>query len=625
MCREELLASTRERFHDEQRQRIRRLDGLAILGAVGFALLFIPWGVGLAIWAVITGSQGLVALLIPTNRTTGLARTLERWWSDGSSLTWASLPVLTVGSASDPVVAWVLTFVLVFGLASDAVYVPQTFQLNLVPESLGFSMPYVLILGWNSHWAQIFAIFGFLTHVTLGSRGLETAFNDLIERRVDADMAEDEARQAALVDDLTGLVNRAGLAVHLERLRSDSTVDCVHCCFVDLDGFKSVNDRFGYFVGDELLQRFAAMLSSKIPDDWVVGRFGGDEFVAIGPDGSVDDVADALQSVRVRIDGAAGRRVEPIGASVGVASLDVGELVAETLFLRASAALREAKAQGRHRVVRSTSHLRAIQLREQTLASELEQAIGDGKIVPYAQTQIDLATGRVRGVELLARWRRGDEVIGPGEFLPVISSDLVLQRLDEAMGRHAIDSLEMLARVGRQDVSVSVNVASPALMRVAVVDRLIDELDRRGLDPERLVIEVTEALELQHSQPGQRAAHRLRDAGVGLSIDDFGTGYSSITQLISIPFSEMKLDMSLVQAAGSAGPDDLLRSIADFGGRHGLHVIAEGIETEQQCSAIERLGIPCGQGYLFGRPLPFADVVESLPGHDDVDRLDAAA
>lgn len=611
--RSDRLAQTRERFHIEQRSRIRRLDGLAILGSVAFACALIPLTPWLAIWATLTGSQGLIAVAMRERSSTLRGTVVERWWSDGSAVTWALLPLMVATQVQDPEVGWIITIVLVFGLASDAVYLPQTFQSNLIGESIAYAMPSIVVLAWHGQWPQILTIIGFLLHVTTGSSGLVAAFNALIERQVDADLAEIVAREQSRHDDLTGIVNRQGLVDALTDLRDCASTEQVHCCFIDLDDFKLVNDRYGYFVGDDLLRRFSHAVQAAIPEYWTVGRFGGDEFVAIGATGDVEGIADQLNEIRIGIGPQAVRAgVEPVGASVGAASMPVGEVTAEELFLRASSALQEAKRTGRHQVVVSHDALRRRQRRRQTLALEVETALNSGSFVAYGQPQVDLETGRPIGLELLARWERDDELIGPNEFLPLVERTALAERLDEVMGRHALSALESLRDHGLPDVTVSLNIGTAGLLNESSVAWVVGVLQRREIDPRSLVIEITEALELHRDPGGLRALHRLRDAGIGLSIDDFGTGYSSMTQLLKVPFTEMKLDMSLVQAVGSEGPDDLLRTLAEFGRRNGFHVVAEGIESEPQRQAIRLLGIDSGQGYHFGRPEPVDRVITTI-------------
>jgi len=254
----------------------------------------------------------------------------------------------------------------------------------------------------------------------------------------------------------------------------------------------------------------------------------------------------------------------------------------------------------------------------------LEQGIARGEFVGFVQRIVDLDTGLTRGFEVLARWQRDDELVPPGLFVEQVERQHLQRELDRAMLDRGIELLQSLETQGRTDLTVSVNIFASHLLDAGLPDFLRDRLDHAAVDAGRLVLEVTESDDLSAGDVALEVANELREMGIGLSIDDFGTGYSSMTQLLSFPFTEMKLDRSLVDRVGAPDADDLLKALCDFGRRHGLQVVAEGIEGDRQLEAIRRLGVEVGQGFHFHRPVATEAVLAELAAEVSATDLSAA-
>ena len=591
----------RNLFYDEQRARIGRADALSITGAVLFVLVALrdPY---ILVWAAVVFTQvlcGFAVYLVAKGEVQPTwLKLAETWWFRGTSFTWAIMPVLVFDQVSDLGVAWIIAFFVIFGLASDAIFLPQTYDINLVTSGISYSAPALMVLALHGQWVPFAAIIGILLHVTATANGITQIVHGLIEKGLEARDAGADAIEKALTDSLTSLYNRAGIVAVIDRLRTEESTQKISVCFIDLNGFKAVNDQFGYLCGDTTLVRFGNALTEVLPTGWSAGRFGGDEFVVAGPGDAGPQVAQAIAAITVSpIDSPSARLVS---ASVGVSVANASEVDSLTMLHFAGTAVREAKHTPGVVVMHSSAQMQERSARRARLCAELPEALSTGAIVAVGQPQIDLATGTLSGIELLARWHRNEENVPPSEFVPLISRLGLDRDFDLLMVQHALD---VLGQTSEASLQVSVNISTNRIATEGFADTIRDMIEAAGIDATRLTLEVTESDDLSLDVDTLARIGELVDLGVRLSIDDFGTGYSSLTRLVSIPFSELKLDLSLVQRLGEPGADDLIRSISDFALRNDIEVVAEGVETNQQFDAIVDLGIRRGQGYLFGRPV----------------------
>lgn len=603
------LRAERDAFYKAQRARIGRIDAVAIVGIVLFVLFNLGDSLLIQIWAALSMTQvasGLAVYLAAASEERHLwLRIAEVWWYRGTSFTWAIMPLLIEDRVANDNVAWIVAFFVIFGLAADAVYMPQTYDTNLKLSGALYSLPALFVLGLEQQWVPAAAIVGILLHVTTGAQGITRIVNELTEKSVRARDAEANALEQSKTDQLTGLYNRAGILEAVKSLREDPNTTKISVCFADLDGFKAINDQYGYALGDQTLVEFGLAIAGLLPAGWSVGRFGGDEFVAAGPGDSGPDVAQAIADVVIR-PMAAAPSSRAVRASVGVSVMEASEANSLTMLHFAGTAVREAKDLAGKPVVQSSDVLQARSARRAQLESELPKALSSGAITGVGQAQIELATGQLRGIELLARWHRGEEVVSPGEFLPLIDRIGFDHEFDLLMVSNALD---LIVQTSDTDLTVSVNVSTTRIADEIFAEQLTQMLQEKGAEATRLTLEVTESDDLDLDDDTIDRINALVALGVGLSIDDFGTGYSSLTRLVAMPFSELKLDISLVQRVGEPNVDDLLRSISDFAHRNEIVVVAEGVETEAQREAIVSLGVECVQGFLYGRPGPVDELL----------------
>jgi diguanylate cyclase (GGDEF)-like protein len=371
----------------------------------------------------------------------------------------------------------------------------------------------------------------------------------------------------------------------------------------DLDQFKLVNDSLGHQAGDELLRGVAPRFAAAVRETDTVARFGGDEFVVLC-DGVVSEhealklaqrLAAALEeSLRV-----AGGSVY-VSASFGVAIADP-ESDAASLLRDADAALYRAKARGRGRCELFDAPMRARATARLELETGLRRAAERGEIALHYQPVVQLSTGRPMAFEALMRWTRPEHgPVSPAEFIPVAEESGLIVPL----GRWAVlQACTDAASLGPQGMPVSVNLSPRQISHPGIVDDVATALERSGLDPSMLLLELTESALLEEADSPLPVLEELKALGVSLVLDDFGTGYSSLAYLQRFPLDGLKIDRAFVSGMTEDGrAAALVQAVFTMARSLGLTVVPEGIETEAQREALLTLGCRYGQGFLFGRP-----------------------
>jgi diguanylate cyclase (GGDEF)-like protein/PAS domain S-box-containing protein len=416
--------------------------------------------------------------------------------------------------------------------------------------------------------------------------------------------AEERIRYLALHDGLTGLPNRYLFRDELQKAVADETRFAV--LWLDLDGFKRVNDARGHEAGDRLLTQVADRLRESLPETDLLARFGGDEFVILQRYAGGHNAAVALARHLIAaldqpfvLDG----QQAVIGTSVGIALYPEDASCSEDLLRHADVALYKAKVDGRG-TFRRFDPLMIANLHERNqLEIELREALRNEQISPHYQPICHARTREVVGFEALARWRhpvRGD--IPPSVFITLAEEcGLIIP-----LGRQVLEKACAEAATWPQPVRVAVNL-SPAQFRLEdLAGEIADILARTGLPGERLELEVTESLMIDDPERVLGTMQAIKAMGVRIALDDFGTGYASLSYLRRFPFDKMKIDQSFIR---NLGQDDenalsLVRSLLDLGQSLGLDVLAEGVETEAQLDVLRDLGSLHVQGYLLGKPMP---------------------
>ena len=428
----------------------------------------------------------------------------------------------------------------------------------------------------------------------------------------DRHLAQQRLLHDALHDGLTGLPNRVLFMDRLMQCLSHLDRDPAYGCallYVDIDRFKFVNDSLSHSAGDRLLIELARRVKRLLRPSDTLARLGGDEF-AVLLDG-ISGPAEA-QEVAARVGAAiAGpafldRRSLSVTASIGIAHNLDGVVDPEELVRNADIAMYDAKAQGGGRagVFDTSMHQRVVA--RVSLEAQLRQALDHGTLHAAFQPIVDLTTGRLNGVEALARWPHGEPPVPPGDFIPVAEESGLIGQLGSLMLRRACAALaDWRARgVVGPEVTVSVNVSIRQMDDAAFVEDVRATLADTGLPPANLVLEITESTLIQHPELVRGVLEALIDLGVAVQLDDFGTGYSSLTVLHDFQGDTLKVDRAFV-ATMTDRPESqtIVRSIVGLAHNLGLKVIAEGIEREDQLLALSALGCEFGQGFHLGRPM----------------------
>ena len=431
------------------------------------------------------------------------------------------------------------------------------------------------------------------------TRGLEA----LVDDRTAALLATSERlRQQAGSDPLTGLPNRSRLFADLQAaLEAGPLV----VALLDLDGFKSVNDSLGHAAGDALLTTIGKRFETQLPAEVRPARLGGDEFAFL--------LTGQASDLQVRTFGAEILRVLAAPVEIGNRSLTVtGSLgiviagpedTAESLLRNADVAMYAAKESGKDRLRLFEPAMRAELLSRVALESDLRAALVAGDVVPWFQPVVDLATGRMQGVEALARWTKDGVAVSPGVFVPLAEQCGLVSLLGRQILRAACAHAAQWTRHG--PLTLSVNLSAVQLAGEDLVDQVREALLDTGLDPRFLVLEITETVLMEDAESVGPRLEALRALGVRIALDDFGTGYSALGYLQKIPVDIVKIDRIFVRDLHlGARQSALAAAVMTLAEALDLDVVAEGIELPEQAARLRELGCRLGQGFLFDAALP---------------------
>jgi diguanylate cyclase (GGDEF)-like protein len=436
----------------------------------------------------------------------------------------------------------------------------------------------------------------------------------LVARVAELEAERELTLRLAQTDSLTGLVNRGAFTAALgERLEAARASGRPLSLFViDLDRFKHLNDTLGHHAGDLLLAEVGARLRADAQPGELVARLGGDEFALIS---DASDVAARAARLLARLSQPQtiyGRMVSP-GASVGVAVYPQDAADAADLQRFADMALYRVKTRGGRRWSAFDAELRAENERRQTLEAELRRAIPAGEIEPWFQPVVDAMSGRVTGVEVLARWNHPEQgLLTPAAFVPIAEELGIIGQIDEAVFEAACAVAAPWVAEGLIE-SVACNVSPRDLIDPGFSRKLINRLARTDLPATALTVEITETFLLQDLALARRHIERLAAKGVKIALDDFGTGYSNLRALMNLPIQTVKLDRSLIEAVGrDARVSKLVGSMLHAARALEVRIVAEGVEEEGQALFLRAAGCHGMQGYLFARPMPAAAVEAHL-------------
>ncbi|MEQ4452415.1 bifunctional diguanylate cyclase/phosphodiesterase [Kosakonia sp. YIM B13605] len=418
------------------------------------------------------------------------------------------------------------------------------------------------------------------------------------------------ARKIALTDWLSRLPNRRALIEHLDNLSAMGDPEMISVVFIDLDGFKDVNDIYGHDVGDRLIVTIADTLRQKVPTGGMLARMGGDEFaMTLSGPWSLEKADDFAHNVLrylempVRI----GKRTIHIGASIGVASGTLLECSSSELFRRADIAMYHSKITGKARMTHYDAELNSARERQLIIENDIRDGLERDEFDVWYQPIVDAQSQMMIGVEALARWpRRPDGELRPDDFIPVAETSGLIYALGQFVLRRACSDLQQL-----NHLKLSVNISPAQFRDPEFEDKVARVLETCLFPAHRLQLEVTETYVLENPERARSAIANLKALGTAVALDDFGTGYSSIGYLRRFNFDTIKIDKSL---AGLVDDDEqasaLVSGTIRIASALGMQVVAEGVENEKQMKLLRLAGCDQLQGYYFSEPMPLKDILQ---------------
>ena len=424
----------------------------------------------------------------------------------------------------------------------------------------------------------------------------------MLSAALESQCRQEELRRSALYDSLTGLPNRQLLREHLEdAIEQHQEIGTpFSVLFLDLDGFKLINDSLGHQIGDRVLQTVATQVSHALRSGDVATRFGGDEFVVLLTDTESHEATSVAERIKKGFEQVFvfDDHEIAIRASIGIASSAVQYTTADAVLRDADAAMYRAKSVAPGTIEHFDAPVNGDLIQSSALAQDVLLGLERDEFEVHYQPIVNLDTGRTDRFEALVRWRHPTQgLLEPAQFLDVIKeSSLILQ-----VGHRVLDEVcRSLAEWGPRVANVGINISDKEFWNQHLLEHVLKALDTHGVAPERLTLEITESTLMRRPEIALRLMNKLHEAGIALHIDNFGTGFSSVEMLRRFPIAAFKIDRSFIGAlSGAENSSALITSLVKLGKALGMSVLAEGVETEEQRELLRGLGCDTGQGFLF--------------------------
>jgi diguanylate cyclase (GGDEF)-like protein len=433
---------------------------------------------------------------------------------------------------------------------------------------------------------------------------------ELLAARRSAQQGKARLEYLAEHDSLTNLPNRHSFAIRLEEalVRARASNDTLAVMFVDLDRFKEVSDTWGHETGDTLLVEVARRFITHRRPNRTVARLGGEEFVFLLEGENAEQAYQAAEGILADLS-------QPfelpdamisVGASIGIAVYPEAGASGQELMRNADRAMYTGKMSGGFRILVYTAETAAKHARENRLRQDLPISVKDHAFVLHYHAKISLKTGKVIGAEALLRWKHPDHehLLYPGEFLHLIEASPVRSQVFEWTVEEVCRQLAQWEREDGLALPISINLSAWQLVDTKLPSMLAAVASKYGISVDRIELEITEGALISDQQHASEILQELARLGFVISLDDFGTGYSGLAYLKKFPISGIKIDKSFVQGLGEDAASRILaQAIVVFGKSVGLDVLAEGVETLDQCNFLASIGCDAIQGFLIARPL----------------------
>jgi len=446
-------------------------------------------------------------------------------------------------------------------------------------------------------------------------------FMHIKERSSNRKKYETKLYNQATHDSLTGLANREYASIKLDEWIEQGQLNGEPFCvmFLDLDGFKAVNDTASHSVGDQLLISVTERLSNVISDSQWLARIGGDEFLILSKATSSSEIAAITKAIL-------GTMVEPfkfyetqfvVGVSIGIAMYPEHGETAQELLSHADAAMYNAKDQGKNRLCIYTEELSLIAKEKLDIANQLSEAINKGELFLCYQPIVSISTGKPIGAEALLRWN--SPVLGlvqPDKFISIAEETGRIKEIGDWVLNTALADMMHWNSAVSDPIYVSVNVSPSQVEDPTFINRTLNLLSEKSIHPELLKIEITENLLLHNTLDTAQLLAQLSDGGIDVFLDDFGTGYSSLSYLKNLPFSVVKVDRDFIKDITTEVKNvSLVKAIVAMAAGLNMKVICEGVETTEQANCLIDLDCHYAQGFLFSKPLNMAEFQAILSEH----------
>ncbi len=510
-----------------------------------------------------------------------------------------------------------------FGVVLLDLSLPDSHGLDTVSRlrAAASRVPIVVLSGLTDEEIALQALQGGAQDYLVKGQGDSNLIARAIRYAIERKRAEERLSYLAQYDHLTNLANRSLFRDRLEQAlaRADRKGSLVTLMFLDLDGFKAINDTLGHSSGDELLKEVARRIERRVRGSDTVARLGGDEFAIILED--MSDAQDAGPVAREILDIISeplvlnGQEIF-VTSSIGIAVRPPSK--GENLLKDADAAMYRAKQRGRDNYEFYTEEMNVQVSERLPLEWDLRRARDREEFLLYYQPQVDLATGKIVGAEALLRWQHPElGIVFPTKFIPVLEDTGLIVSMGEWILRAACAQGKTWQDSGLEGLRIAVNLSARQFGQENLVETVVGVLKETGFDPRCLELEITESLLMNDVEATSRTLNELKGSapGIRISIDDFGTGYSSLWRLKTFPIDLLKIDRSFVRDLAT-DPNDVVLAEAMIGLAHklGLEVIAEGVETGEQLAYLRERGCDEAQGFYFSRPIPASEFGRLLKG-----------
>ncbi|CAI2717486.1 EAL domain-containing protein [Nitrospina watsonii] len=436
---------------------------------------------------------------------------------------------------------------------------------------------------------------------------------DITERK----QLEEQIRQMAYYDPLTGLLNRNLLADRLEVALTAAAVSSekVGILFLDLDHFKTINDTLGHDVGDLLLKQVADRLKNVVRQEDTVARMGGDEFVIIVPNlTKEDEIVDRSQQVLEVLSPLYHIQNHElyITCSIGISIYPNDGEEIETLLKNSDLAMYRAKERGRNTFQFFAPSMNTLAVERMVIEKNMRKAMGGTEFQLYYQPKVCLQSGKIVGMEALLRWENPElGFVNPQKSIPIAEETRLIIQLGHWIIESACQQIKRLEQIN-PDISIAVNLSVVQFNSPDLVSEIKGVIEDTGIDPQKLQVEVTESILIQDSTLAINILKNLNNLGIKVCIDDFGTGYSSLSYLKNMPIDYLKIDQSFVRDLIDPTNETITCAVVALARSLGMKTIAEGVETAEQKKFLQTIDCDEGQGYLFSKPLQACQAEELL-------------